>query len=160
MLAAAHEESPFCIPFRGRRLSDGYVKIKSARTTNFEVTFDMKETANASAKILAGAIALTFVIMSVQRSCSLLSFINTAFLLSLALLIVSGFLFVYEGGFFNGLINSYRRLYRLSKIGRYLAELELDDDGPFMPQKRAFTLPLLLSALVLFMLTLSAAYFI
>lgn len=118
----------------------------------------MRQTFLFYIKILLISLSVSLTVTFIHGSFSLLAFINTLFLLSLVLLIVGGFLFVYEGGFFNGFINSYRRLYRLSKLGKYLSQFELEQMEPFAPKKVAITFPFLAIGLILFLFTLSVAY--
>ncbi|WP_044748682.1 DUF3899 domain-containing protein [Bacillus alveayuensis] len=111
-------------------------------------------------QISLATLLLSLILMMFQADASLLAFINISFLFSLLLLIVGGFLFVYEGGFFNGLIYSYRRLRRLTKIGKYMAQFDDLDDEPVVPKTFSVTKPIFFSGLLICTLTLIIGYFI
>jgi hypothetical protein len=119
----------------------------------------MKHISIRTAQISLAALILALIVTIIQGDVSLLSFINTSFLLSLPLLILGGFLFVYEGGFFNGLIYSYRRLRRSTKMGKYVAQFDNLDDEPVVPKNFSVTKPIIFSGLLIFLLTLIVAYF-
>ncbi len=110
--------------------------------------------------LTASILVLSLFIVLLQGEWSLVSFVNVAFLLALLPFIIGGFLFVYEGGFFKGVMYGFRRLHTSrSKAGRYLAELQgLSDEQPVQAKKFTVTYPLLFSGLILLLLTIAAGY--
>jgi hypothetical protein len=105
-------------------------------------------------------VLLALIITLIQGNFSLLNLINNSFLLSLPLLMIGGFLYVYEGGFFNGIAYSYRRLRRSTKMGKYVAQFDNLDEQPVVPKSFSVTKPMIFSGLLIFSLTLIAAYLI
>lgn len=105
-------------------------------------------------------LTISFFIVLFQGEWSLLSFVNVTFLLSLLPLMIGGFLFVYEQGFFNSFAYGFRKLHKSrSKAERYLAELQGTSAGqPIHPKKFAITYPLLFSGLTLVLLMIAVGY--
>ncbi|AST07951.1 DUF3899 domain-containing protein [Anoxybacillus flavithermus] len=68
-------------------------------------------------------IALTVALFSETKW---LTFINTSFLLAQPLVIIGGFRFIYEKGFFDVTISSFKRLFR-SPVERYMTDEQCDD---------------------------------
>ncbi|WP_221248105.1 DUF3899 domain-containing protein [Anoxybacillus mongoliensis] len=68
-------------------------------------------------------VALTVALFSSNKW---LTFINTSFLLAQPLVIIGGFRFIYEKGFFDVTISSFKRLFR-SPVERYMADEQRDD---------------------------------
>jgi hypothetical protein len=120
----------------------------------------MKHISIRTAQISLATLLLALILTMIQGNVSLLTFINISFLFSLPLLILGGFLFVYEGGFFNGLIYSYRRLRHSTKMGKYVAQFDNLDNEPIVPKAFSVTKPIFFSGLLIFLLTLIVAYLI
>jgi hypothetical protein len=118
----------------------------------------MKHIRIRTAQISLATLLLALIVTMIQGDVSLLTFINTSFLLSLPLIMLGGFLFVYEGGFFNGLIYSYRRLRRSTKMGKYVAQFDNLDNEPVVPKTFSVTKPIFFSGLLIFLFTLIVAY--
>ncbi|GMN99458.1 DUF3899 domain-containing protein [Parageobacillus thermoglucosidasius] len=105
-------------------------------------------------------LTISFFIVLFQGEWSLLSFVNVTFLLSLLPLMIGGFLFVYEQGFFNSFAYGFRKLRKSrSKAERYLAELQDMPAGqPIHSKKFAVTYPFLFSGLALVLLMIVVGY--
>ncbi|MBA2872115.1 cell division protein FtsB [Anoxybacillus calidus] len=119
----------------------------------------MKHISIRTVQISLTTLLLALILTIIQGDVSLLTFINISFLLSLPLLMLGGFLFVYEGGFFNGLIYSYRRLRRSTKMGKYVAQFDHLDHESVVPMTFSVTKPIFFSGLLIFLFTLIIAYF-
>ncbi|MBE2912548.1 DUF3899 domain-containing protein [Anoxybacillus flavithermus] len=74
--------------------------------------------------VLVFFIALTVALFSAHRW---LTFINVSFLLAQPLIIIGGLRFIYERGFFDVTIASFKRLFR-SPVERYYAQDKHDDE--------------------------------
>ncbi|KYD23249.1 DUF3899 domain-containing protein [Geobacillus sp. NFOSA3] len=120
----------------------------------------MKAIARSTCLLTAAMLIISFFIVLFRGEWTFLSFVNVTFLLSLLPLVIGGFLFVYEQGFFNGFAYGFRKLRKgSSKAKRYLAELQgISAEQPVHPQKFAITYPFLFSGLILFLLMIAAGY--
>ena len=84
---------------------------------------------------------------------SLLNLLDRWFLISMVLLIIGASLFVVQGGFFNGLIFSFKRFTnRMTKQGQYASEF---DHGSEMVEDMHFsiTMPFLLAGIIQLFIT-------
>ncbi|WP_435620954.1 DUF3899 domain-containing protein [Anoxybacillus eryuanensis] len=94
-------------------------------------------------------VALTVALFSQNKW---LTFINISFLLAQPLVIIGGFRFIYEKGFFDVTISSFKRLFR-SPVERYYAD-DQNDDG----QKKQWGATLFFAGLVVTGATLIFSY--
>ncbi|WP_409291816.1 DUF3899 domain-containing protein [Peribacillus sp. SCS-37] len=79
------------------------------------------------------------------------SFLNALFFIGLFLVMAAAFLFVVEGGFFNGIIFSMKNFLKLDRLGAYVAQFdteELDKTGYPVNRKYSLTLPFFLAGLL------------
>jgi hypothetical protein len=120
----------------------------------------VKVVARSTCLLTVAMLIISFFIVLFRGEWTFLSFVNVTFLLSLLPLVIGGFLFVYEQGFFNGFAYGFRKLRKSSsKAERYLAELQgISAEQPVQPKKFAITYPLLFSSLILFLLMIAAGY--
>lgn len=90
---------------------------------------------------------------------SALHLVNTVFFCSLCLLIAGIMLLLLEKGFFDRLVVGFKRFFRsFDKSKQFLDELE--GKKQHLPRSRtfAFTIPVLLSGVILFLLTIFTAF--
>ncbi|MBM7693959.1 hypothetical protein JOC77_003403 [Peribacillus deserti] len=80
-----------------------------------------------------------------------ISFMNCLFFIGLFYIVIGAFLFVVEGGFFNGIIFSMKNFLKLDKLGAYVAQFDdadLEATGYPSQKKYNITLPFLISGLL------------
>ncbi|MBE3569386.1 MAG: DUF3899 domain-containing protein [Bacillales bacterium] len=93
------------------------------------------------------------------------SFVNATFLIGLFFLMAGLFLFVYEGGFFNGIINSFKRMRKMTKEGQYASQYDpLDEKDAARldmgKRKIRFTIPLIAAGSFFVVLDMMIAFLI
>jgi hypothetical protein len=98
-----------------------------------------------------------------NHSFNQLSWINTLFNCSLFLTVIGGVMIVIQGGFFNGIVRSFRLFFRkTNRIEQILEEIE-GEKGNFIPYHITFglTFPFLISGtiLLLFSILLSLNFY-
>ncbi|MDQ0215666.1 trehalose-6-phosphate synthase [Oikeobacillus pervagus] len=93
-----------------------------------------------------------------------LQFLNTSFSISLILFIIGAGLFVFERGFFNGVIYGVKSLRKTTEKGKFVSKFDqLDDTNGIskdLPKKRSYiiTFPLLLSGSLFIIIDTVLAY--
>jgi hypothetical protein len=93
------------------------------------------------------------------------SFVNASFLIGLFFLMVGLFLFVYEGGFFNGIMNSFKLMRKMSKVDQYVSQFDhldqtVDSHSDIGKRKIRFTHPLIATGSFFVVLDLIMAFLI
>lgn len=91
------------------------------------------------------------------------SFVNATFLIGLFFLTIGLFLFVYGGGFFDGIMNSFKQIRKMSKEGQYVSQFDPVDqtvDSRLDAGKRKirFTNPLIITGSFFVVLDLMIAF--
>jgi len=120
----------------------------------------MKQTYLYTFRFSFAVLILSFILTLLSGEMTLLTFINTSFLISLPLLILGGFLFVFERGFFNAALQGFRRLSRSKAKAEGINYFEEDDNYPAHKKSYPITIPLLFSGLLMFLLTMAAGFLI
>lgn len=85
----------------------------------------MKKNTWLTCYIILFSIVLAVLINTFSSAPTFAGLLDKWFLISLILLLISASLFVIQGGFFNGLIFSFKRFTnRMTKLGQYATELD------------------------------------
>ncbi|WP_409294740.1 DUF3899 domain-containing protein [Peribacillus sp. SCS-26] len=104
-----------------------------------------------SAIVFLATILLSAVFAFLGGYTYFVSFMNALFFNGLFLIMAAAFLFVVEGGFFNGIIFSMKNFLKLDRLGAYVAQFdteELDKTEYPVNKKYSFTLPFFLAGLL------------
>ena len=98
--------------------------------------------------------------LSASSSVTALHMVNTVFFCSLCLVIAGSLLLLVEKGFFDGVIVGFQRFFRLfDKSRQFLDELEgKERRNPRIPRSFSPTIPVLLSGIILFSITVFTAF--
>jgi len=95
---------------------------------------------------------------------TVVTFINALFLSGLTLIILGGAMFVYQGGFFKGIIYSFKRFFKsFSLKNKWIVENEFDDkdDDEILTREykiSSATLSVLLVGILLFVISVLLAF--
>ncbi|WP_026693277.1 DUF3899 domain-containing protein [Peribacillus kribbensis] len=88
----------------------------------------------------------------------LVSYLNSLFFIGLFFIVAGAFLFVVQGGFFNGIIFSMKSFLKLDRLGSYVASFDHDEKAnkSSYPVSRPFKLtgPILVSGAICCLLSL------
>ncbi|WP_180955206.1 DUF3899 domain-containing protein [Peribacillus deserti] len=72
-----------------------------------------------------------------------ISFMNSLFLIGLLYIVIGAFLFVVQGGFFNGIIFSMKNFLKLDRLGAYVAQFDDTDlKKTGYPSQKSYSLTL------------------